>query len=185
MKPVSGKGQDHAPLGKARNTAFSSARSAHKVGLHLRRNLPEARQGGGAGHALVRHPRNDPASGRNRPAGRSRRARHPHHHGSDRLAHVQQSRRARKHHHLAQPRRKPLALHARQLALKPHLQILRRHCRSLLRCLAKARKPALAHHVYRAQRMDKWVLISDRPYKAWDYLLFRNARSKPGRLGAR
>jgi len=33
-----------------------------------------------------------------------------------------------------------------------------RHRRPLLRRMAKARKPALAHHVNRAQRMGKWVL---------------------------
>jgi hypothetical protein len=35
----------------------------------------------------------------------------------------------------AQPRRKHLAIYARQLALKPHLQILRRHFGPLLFCL--------------------------------------------------
>ncbi|MGF6178796.1 hypothetical protein, partial [Ensifer sp. 4252] len=31
--------------------------------------------------------------------------------------------------------------------------------------LAKARKPALAHHVNRTKSLGKWVLISERPYK--------------------
>ncbi|MBO9102266.1 hypothetical protein J5289_19465 [Rhizobium sp. B230/85] len=43
-------------------------------------------------------------------------------------------------------------------------QIIRRHCRSLLRCLAKARNPAVAHNVNWAQRMGKWVLVSEDAY---------------------
>lgn len=31
--------------------------------------------------------------------------------------------------------------------------------------LAKAPKPALAHHVHRTKRMGKWVLISEDPYE--------------------
>jgi hypothetical protein len=37
--------QDHASLGQARNEAIGPARSAHRLDLHLRRDLPRQRQG--------------------------------------------------------------------------------------------------------------------------------------------
>src|SRR5207253_10820289 len=46
------------------------------------------------------------------------------------------------------------------------LQILRQYRRPLLRCLAQTRNPALAHHVHRAQRLGKWVLINEDAYKS-------------------
>lgn len=89
------------------------------------------------------------------------------------MAPVQQSRCPRQHYHHAaateiariEPGRKPLALHAGKLALKPGLQVLRGYRRSLLRCMENARKPALAHHVNRTQRMGQWVLINESAYK--------------------
>ncbi|MBD9453531.1 helix-turn-helix domain-containing protein [Rhizobium sp. RHZ02] len=81
------KEQAHAPLGQARNATFSAARSAHQVGLYIRCDLPEARQGRGAGDAVVRYLRHDPASGRNRASHCQLRTRGPHH-GSSGLAHV-------------------------------------------------------------------------------------------------
>src|SRR5262245_18143749 len=70
------------------------------------------------------------------------------------LALVDPPRRAGKHHHhcaaakmpRAQSGRKCLAVHARQLALEPSLQIIRRSRRPLLRRLEQARRSALAHH---------------------------------------
>jgi transposase len=41
--------QDHAALGQAWDTALGSQRPADQIGLYLRRNLPGARQGRGAG----------------------------------------------------------------------------------------------------------------------------------------
>src|SRR5262245_28199485 len=59
-----------------------------------------------------------------------------------------------------QPCRKRLAIHARQLALKSRLQILRRSRRALLRGLEQARRSALAHHVHRIASMGARVLIN-------------------------
>src|SRR5207247_5830380 len=55
--------------------------------------------------------------------------------------------------------RERLAVHARQLALQPHLQILRRSRRPLLCGMEQARRPALAHHVHRTAPMGPRVLI--------------------------
>src|SRR3979409_674552 len=59
----------------------------------------------------------------------------------------------------AQPGRKRLAVYPRQLALQPHLQILRRSRRPLLCGLEQARRSALAHHVHRIGPMGPRVLI--------------------------
>ncbi len=57
--PRRGAGQpeepDHPPLGAARHPAPRAARPAHEVGLHIRRDLPKARQGRSPRHALRRH----------------------------------------------------------------------------------------------------------------------------------
>src|SRR5262249_36956663 len=60
----------------------------------------------------------------------------------------------------AQPGRERLAVHARQLALQPHLQILRRSRRPLLCGMEQARRSALAHHVHRTAPMGPRVLIN-------------------------
>src|ERR1700745_4232710 len=60
----------------------------------------------------------------------------------------------------AQPGRERLAVHARQLALQPHLQILRRSRRPLLCGMEQARRQALAHHVHRIAPMGPRVLIN-------------------------
>src|SRR5262249_25229518 len=65
----------------------------------------------------------------------------------------------------AQPGRERLAVHARQLALQPHLQILRRSRRPLLCGMEQARRSALAHHVHRTAPMGPRVLINGIWYK--------------------
>ena len=62
------------------------------------------------------------------------------------------------------PGRKHLAVYARQLALKPHLQILRRYRRPLLRCLEQAHRPPLENHVHRTAPMGTSVLINEKWY---------------------
>jgi hypothetical protein len=64
----------------------------------------------------------------------------------------------------AQPGGKRLAVHARQLALKPRLQILRRSCRPLLRSLEQAYRSALEDHVHRAETVGSRVLIKGNWY---------------------
>src|SRR5262245_65574764 len=70
----------------------------------------------------------------------------------------------------AQSGRKRLAVYARQLALEPRLQILRRSRRPLLQRLEQARRSALAHHVHRTAPMGAPVLIG-----SWYYTLVRIA----------
>lgn len=52
------------------------------------------------------------------------------------------------------------AVHARQLAVEPHLPILRRYRRLPLLRLDQARRATLAHHVPRLTAMGPWVLIN-------------------------
>jgi len=52
-----------------------------------------------------------------------------------------------------QPGRKHLAVHARQLALKPCLQLLQRYCRSLLFRLEPTHRSAMENHVHRPSRL--------------------------------
>src|SRR6476659_3000560 len=53
----------------------------------------------------------------------------------------------------AQPPRKYLAIHAGELAVEPHLQILRRNRRSLLLRLEYAHRSTLENHVHRSPRL--------------------------------
>src|SRR5262245_31746150 len=69
----------------------------------------------------------------------------------------------------AQPGRERLAVHARQLALQPHLQILRRSRRPLLCGMEQARRSALAHHVHWTAPMGLRVLINGIWYKGVYY----------------
>lgn len=64
----------------------------------------------------------------------------------------------------AQSRRERVAVHARQLAVEPHLRVLRRHRRPLLPRLEQARRSTLAHHVHGPATMGSWVLINARWY---------------------
>src|SRR5262249_18889363 len=106
---------------------------------------------------------------------RNRRARCPRHPPgrSSRLALVHPPPRAGQYHHhsaaaevpRAQPGRERLAVRARQLALQPHLQILRRSRRPLLCGMEQARRSALAHHVHRTAPMGPRVLINGIWYK--------------------
>src|SRR5208282_5335797 len=88
----------------------------------------------------------------------------------------------------AEPAGKRLAVHARKLALKSDLQILRRHRRPLLRGLEQARRSTLADHVHRNARLGLQVLIREswyKPYKptpadAKALEAYRAARAKGG-----
>src|SRR5713226_6697227 len=85
------------------------------------------------------------------------------------MAYVEPSRRAPQHNAPApaaqmprtQSDRKHLGVHARQLAIQSHLQILRRYRRSLLRFLEQAHRSAMAHHVHRLAQLGSWVLVSE------------------------
>ena len=66
----------------------------------------------------------------------------------------------------AEPGRKHLAVHARQLAFEPRLHVLRRHRRPLLLRLEQAHRPTLEDHVHRYARLALWVLIRETWYKS-------------------
>src|ERR1700730_16260846 len=159
--------QDHPPLGQARHPSKRTAGPTHRFHLHLRCSLPEGGQGCSPDHAGLQHRGDELAPRRDR---RNRRARCPRHPPgrSSRLALVHAPPRAGQYHHhsaaaevpRAQPGRERLAVHARQLALQPHLQILRRSRRPLLCGMEQARRPALAHHVHRTAPMGPRVLIN-------------------------
>ena len=53
---------NHSVLGIAGNPAVRSARPAHRLDLHLRRHLPEGRQGCRIDPALVQHGNDEPAA---------------------------------------------------------------------------------------------------------------------------
>ncbi len=63
-----------------------------------------------------------------------------------------------------EPSREHLAVHARQLAFEPRLQILRRHPRPLLLRMEQAHRYALENHVHRNKRMGISVLITETWY---------------------
>ena len=130
--PVAGRGacrteeQDRPAMGQTRHAPVSAQGPAHDLGLYLRSDLPEERQGGRPCHAPGRHACDECASRRDRPRNRPRRARrcHPR---PGRMAHLLQARSPPQHHPDGapapsagtQPGREHLAVHARQLALKP------------------------------------------------------------------
>src|ERR1700689_3753641 len=176
------KKQDHAAVGRTRHAPFRLEGSAHRLGLYLRRHLSCARQGDGSRPALLQHRGHGIASqgDRTRRATRSPRGAVR---GSSRLARHREAESARKHDAgpaavqitRAQSRRKHLAIHARQLALEPDLEKLRRHRRSLLLQLEQARRTALAHYLNRNARLGSWVRLlrtwyywwRDPPLRAW------------------
>src|ERR1700732_1206876 len=78
----------------------------------------------------------------------------------------------------AQSGREHLAIHARQLALEPHLQIPRRHPRPLLLRLEQAHRHALENHVHRDQRLGLPVMIIKTWYNiCYDYGSYNYATS--------
>src|SRR5579862_643630 len=163
--------QDHASVGSARHPSACAPRSAHRFHLYLRRGLSEARKGRSPHLARLQYRGHEFAPHRDRQdrrawysCGASGR--------SSRLALINASPRAIQYHHHrhaaeiagAQPSRKHLAAHARQLAFKPHLQVLRKSRRSLLLRLEQARQSTLADHVHRIARLGTWVLINETWY---------------------
>src|ERR1700745_2886332 len=56
----------------------------------------------------------------------------------------------------AQSPRKHLAVHAPELDVKPHLQIVRRYRRPLLLCLEYADRPTLEDHVHCVSCCEGW-----------------------------
>src|SRR4249919_2950490 len=175
------------PVGQARHAPKRSAGSAHRLDLHLRSHLPEAGKGRGSDPPGLQHRSDEPASGRNRQGSRTRGPRRPPRRSS-RMASVSKIVHSRQHHHYAtaaevpstQSGRKHLAIYARQLALEPRLQILRRYRRSLLLCLEYADRPPLENHVHRITPLGTWVLINEIWYYASEYLGDQARRARRG-----
>src|SRR5215218_10566956 len=59
-----------------------------------------------------------------------------------------------------EPGREHLAVPAGQVVVQPHLHLLPRHPRPLLRGVEQTHGPALAHHVHRPARLGSPVLIN-------------------------
>jgi hypothetical protein len=140
-----------------------AARPVDCVGLYFWCNPSGRRKRRGARPALVRQRGHGPASRGNLDRGRARRAPSP------RSGGMEMSRRSfpsGQHHALAFPPKSPElnAIHARQLALKPHLQISRRHFGPLLLCPEQAYRHALENHVYRHSRLGLSVIINETWY---------------------
>src|ERR1700728_261944 len=165
------KEQDHPPLGQARHASERADGPTNRLGLYLRRDLPQARKGCSPHHAQMQHGGDELAPGRNRRSDRAGRTRGASRR-SGRLASVGPARHAAQHHldpvagemSGAQSAGKRLAVPARQLALKPNLQILRRRRRPLLRGLEQPRRSTLADHVHRPSQLGPWVLINESWY---------------------
>src|SRR5271165_2650339 len=159
-------------MGEARHPPQRTPRPAHRFHLYLWRRLSKPGQGRSPHPAVLQHRGDEPA-----PRGNSqdRHARGPRRSigRSGWLAPVDTPRRATKHHHYrfaakiprTQSGREHLAIYARQLAVKPHLQVLRRSCRSLLLRLEQARRSALENHVHRIAPVGPRVLINETWYK--------------------
>ena len=60
----------------------------------------------------------------------------------------------------AQPGGKHMAVHARQLAIQPGLQIIRRDCGNMLRSMEQADRSTGEDHVHWIAQMGTWVLIN-------------------------
>src|SRR5712672_1675880 len=164
-------------MGEARHSPERSAGSTNRIDLYLRCHLPETGQGRGSDPALLQYRSDEPAPRGNRQDSRTRSPRRPPRR-SGRMASVSKIAHSRQHHHSrpaaeiprTQSGRKHLAVHARQLALEPHLQILRRYRRSLLLRLEYARQLALEPHLqilrrYRRSLLRAWNTLLDRPWK--------------------
>ena len=121
------KEQDHPALGQARHASKRADGPTNRLGLYLRRDLPQARKGCSPHHAQMQHGGHEPAPGRNRRSDRAGRTRGASRR-SGRLASVGPARHAAQHHldpvagemSGAQSAGKRLAVPARQLALKPN-----------------------------------------------------------------
>jgi len=55
----------------------------------------------------------------------------------------------------AEPRGKYMAVHARQLVVKPDFQVIRRYRRPVLRSLEQTHRSTVEDHVYRTAGMGK------------------------------
>lgn len=164
--------QHHPAMDQARHPPISPQGSAHHVGEHLWCQLSCRGKERGAGSPPLQHRRSDASPCRNI---RCRGTRCPCRADTlmGRLAQLGGHGHPGQYHLAAvaskmppsQPPRKRLAVHARQLAVEPHLQVLQRHPWSLLLRLEPPHQSAMAHHVHRTAPMGSWVNVSESRYK--------------------
>src|SRR6266567_4241758 len=152
--------QAHLPLGPERLASPGHPRSTHPIDLSVRCGMSRTWNRRRPRAARLQHRSHAASSRRDRHQGRPWCPRdcHPR---SSRLARRQGPRGAAQHlapaaaaaRARAQQPRKYLAVHPPELAVEPHLQILRRHRRSLLLCLEHPHRSALENHVHRPPRL--------------------------------
>src|SRR6266705_3134364 len=152
--------QAHLPLGPERLASPGHPRSTHPIDLSVRCGMPRTWNRRRPRAARLQHRSHAASSRRDRHQGRPWCPRdcHPR---SSRLARRQGPRGAAQHlapaaaaaRARAKQPRKYLAVHAPELAVEPHLQILRRHRRSLLLRLEHPHRSALENHVHRLPRL--------------------------------
>ena len=171
--------QDHPPLGQARHASERADGPTNRLGLYLRRDLPQTRE---RGAALIMPRCNTEAMNLHLAEIATQIA--PGAHAAllvDQAGWHLSGRRVMPPNSTlipvagemsgAQSAGKPLAVSARQLALKPNLQILRRRRQPLLRGLEQARRSTLADHVHRPSQLGPWVLINESWYYRHNYVL--------------
>src|SRR6266851_166293 len=152
--------QAHLPLGPERLASPGHPRSTHPIDLSVRCGMPRTWNRRRPRAARLQHRSHAASSRRDRHQGRPWCPRdcHPR---SSRLARRQGPRGAAQHlapaaaaaRARAKQPRKYLAVHAPELAVEPHLQILRRHRRSLLLRLEHPHRSAMENHVHRLPRL--------------------------------
>src|SRR5215207_9982112 len=149
-----------AAMGKARYATASARRSTLQERLLVWRHLPGARHWRRACPAARRHRGHAASSRRDQPQRRKGRpcSAAP---GSSRMAHNGKARRPYEYHAdlpaltrpRVEPRREPLAVPTRQLALKSRLRDLRRHHRRRLPSLDEHPRQTRNHHLHRHARL--------------------------------
>ena len=159
---VGSEEQAHLPLGHKRLASPRHPRSTHAIDLSVRCGLSRARNRRRPRAAGLQYRSHAASSQRDRYQGHAWRTRHSDPRSSW-MARRQRPQGSKQHLAPAaaatltrtQPARKHLAIHAAELAVEPHLQILRRHRRPLLLRLEHAHRPALENHVHRPPRLGR------------------------------
>src|SRR5262249_44251624 len=152
--------QTHLSLGQKGLTSSRQPRSTHPIDLSVRCGVPATRSRRRPGAAGLQHRGHAASSRRDRHQGHPWRPRHSHPRSS-RMAWRERPQGPEQHLapataatcSRAQQPGKHLAVHAAELALEPHLQVLRRHRRSPLLRLEHPDRSTLENHVYCPPRL--------------------------------
>ena len=152
--------QDHKTMGEKGNASPDPQGLTHEISLYLWRHLSGPGRWRGPRPATPQHRRHEPSFEGDIHSRRSPSSCHRHRR-SGRMALLKNPGDAEQHNFATatvkitrtQPGRKHLAVHARQLALKPCLQLLQRYCRSLLFRLEPTHRSAMENYVHRPSRL--------------------------------